>query len=99
MLACLPVGNLPGGIDGGVRMEREGSDFTVLVHRDLNWIEARLKFENNLQQKLESRHHRRYQLQVEPFLLSVSSGMCRHCACITFIWNKPRKEEIPFFSV
>lgn len=49
-------------------MERDGSDFTGLVHRDLNWIsEARLKFENNLQQKLESRHHSRYQLQVEPF--------------------------------
>lgn len=46
-------------------MKREGSDFTGLVHRDLNWIsEARLKFENNLQQKLESRHHSRYQLQV-----------------------------------
>lgn len=56
---------LPGGPDGGAGMGREGFVFTGLVRRDLNWIsEARLKFENNLRQKLESRHHRRYQLQV-----------------------------------
>lgn len=46
--------------------ERKGREsvFTGFVRGDLNWIsEARLKFENNLRQKLESRHHRRYQLQ------------------------------------
>lgn len=40
--------------------ETEGSEFTGLVHMDLNWInEARLKFENNC----NARHHIRYQLQ------------------------------------